>query len=34
MMDGGARMINIPSVPLIVPPRVFIGPRGNDSSPR
>ena len=34
MMDGGARMINIPSVPLIVLPRAFIGPRGSDSSPR
>ena len=34
MMDGGAWMINTPSVPFIMPPRVFIGPRGNDSSPR
>ena len=34
MMDGGAWMINIPSVPLIMLPRVFIGPRGSDSSPR
>lgn len=34
MMHGGARMINIPSVPLIMLPRVFIGPRGSDPSPR
>ncbi|GEM_PF-1465033 len=34
MMDDGAWMINIPSVPLIMLPRVFIGPRGSDPSPR
>ena len=26
MMDGGAWMINIPSVPLIMLPRAFIDP--------
>lgn len=27
MMDGGAWMINIPSVPLITPMLSFVGPR-------
>ena len=34
MMDGGARMINIPSVPLITPMLSFVGLRGSDPSPR
>jgi len=34
MMDDGAWMINIPSVPLIIPLPSLVGPRGSDPSPR
>jgi len=34
MMDDGAWMINIPSVPLITPMLSFVGLRGSDPSPR